>query len=305
MSEAYLALVNRAAGGGRCGQLVDAALEELRGIGVDVEAVETTAPGEATQITHRAYADGRRRFIAVGGDGTSHEVVNGLLPEALEAGESPNARPLLAFLPLGTGNSFLRDFSADPRAHGMQALREGRRQPCDILRLRHDEGDIYSLNLISMGLTARAASITNRRLKPFGSTGYLIALLGCLARMRYYALPFRLDDDPVVEDRTTLVLSFNNSKYTGGAMMIAPDANFQDGLIEVVRLGAVGRLGALRHLPGIYDGSHMRHPLAWRHSARSVELLFDAPTETVVDGEVMQLVCRRVDVLPAAIDVAV
>jgi diacylglycerol kinase family enzyme len=73
----------------------------------------------------------------------------------------------------------------------------------------------------------------------------------------------------------------------------------------IVRFGAISRLGALRHLPGIYDGSHMKHPLAWRRSARIVELLFDAPTEIVIDGEVLSLTCERIDLLPAAIDVAV
>jgi diacylglycerol kinase (ATP) len=310
VNDAYLALVNPAAGGGRCGKQVAAALANLRSDGLDVEVIETTAPGDAIDITRRAYADGYRRFIAVGGDGTSHEIVNGLLPEALDsAAHKPDTdeseRPLLAFLPLGTGNSFLRDFSSDPRSHAVAALREGRRQPCDIMRLRYTGGELYSLNLISMGMTAQAASITNRRLKPFGSLGYLLAVLACLARIRYPTFPIRLDAEPQVYDEPALMISFNNSKYTGGAMMIAPEANYQDGLIEIVRLGAISRLGALRHLPGIYDGSHMKHPLAWRRSARSVELLFDMPTEIVIDGEVLRLSCQQIDLLPAAIDVAV
>jgi diacylglycerol kinase (ATP) len=297
--------VNRAAGGGRCGKQVDAALESLRSGGLDIEAIETTAPGDAIVMTRRAYADGHRRFIAVGGDGTSHEIINGLLPDALGRETDNGERPLLAFLPLGTGNSFLHDFSSDPRRHAASALREGRRQRCDIMRLRHAEGEIYSLNLISMGMTAQAAGITNRWLKPLGSLGYLLAVLVCLARIRYPSLPIRLDDQPDVYDEPSLMVSFNNSKYTGGAMMIAPDADYQDGLIEIVRFGAIGRLGALRHLPGIYDGSHMKHPLAWRRAARSVELLFNEPTEVVIDGEVLRLACQRIDLLPAAIDVAV
>jgi diacylglycerol kinase (ATP) len=227
------------------------------------------------------------------------------LPEALEANAGDGERPLLAFLPLGTGNSFLRDFSSDPRSHGIAALVAGRRQPCDIMRLRHAEGELYAINLISMGMTAQAAVITNRRLKPFGSLGYLLAVLACLVRIRYPTLPIRLDEETEVYDEPALMVSFNNSKYTGGAMMIAPEANYQDGLIEIVRLGAISRLGALRHLPGIYDGSHMKHPLAWRRSARSVGLLFDEPTEVVIDGEVKRLTCERIEMLPAAIDVAV
>ena len=100
MTDKFLAIVNPAAGGGRCRKLVGPALEKLRAGGLTLDVVETHAPGEATQLTRDAYARGYRAFLGVGGDGTSYEIVNGLFPEALE-GE----RPTLGFLPLGTGNS--------------------------------------------------------------------------------------------------------------------------------------------------------------------------------------------------------
>src|SRR5208283_5038037 len=94
-----------------------------------LDLVETRGAGEATQIAREAYARGRREFIAVGGDGTSYEIVNGLFPEA-SAGE----RATLGFLPLGTGNSFLRDFSERGVEHAIESLIVGRRQSCDVLR---------------------------------------------------------------------------------------------------------------------------------------------------------------------------
>ncbi len=100
----FLAVVNPAAGGGRCRKLVGPALDRLRAGGIDLAVVETSAPGQATVLVRDAYAQGYRKFIAVGGDGTSYEVVNGLFPSA-------GGAATLAFLPLGTGNSFLRDFS--------------------------------------------------------------------------------------------------------------------------------------------------------------------------------------------------
>jgi diacylglycerol kinase (ATP) len=102
----YLAIVNPAAGGGRSRKLLAPALERLRSQGVAIETAETNGPGDATRIARERYASGQRKFIAVGGDGTSYEIVNGLFPQAI-AGE----RTTLGFLPLGTGNSFLRDFT--------------------------------------------------------------------------------------------------------------------------------------------------------------------------------------------------
>ncbi len=93
--ESYLAIVNPAAGGGRSRKMLGPALERLRAGGVEVEVVETQGVGDATRIAREAYGRGRRRFIAVGGDGTSYEVVNGLFPEA-SAGEPSHARVFAA-----------------------------------------------------------------------------------------------------------------------------------------------------------------------------------------------------------------
>ena len=93
-SGTFLAVVNPAAGGGRCRKLVGPALDRLRAGGIDLEVVETSAPGQATALVRDAYAQGYRKFIAVGGDGTSYEVVNGLFPsETSRAGDAGISSP--------------------------------------------------------------------------------------------------------------------------------------------------------------------------------------------------------------------
>ena len=147
--QAYLAIVNPTAGGGRARKMLGPALERLRTGGVELDVAETQCAGDATRIVRETYAAGRRKFIAVGGDGTSYEVVNGLFPEA-NAGEPPT----LGFLPLGTGNSFLRDFSDRGVEHAIESLISRRAQPCDVLRLRHRPGLIHYINLLSLGFPA-------------------------------------------------------------------------------------------------------------------------------------------------------
>ncbi|MGE5207302.1 MAG: diacylglycerol/lipid kinase family protein [Chlamydiota bacterium] len=298
MSRRVLAVVNRAAGGGRCGKLVDEALGRLRAGGVELELAETTRPGHASEIARQAYARGQRHFLAVGGDGTSYEIVNGLFPEA-EHGE----RPTLAFLPLGTGNSFLRDFSERGLEHATQALLAGQRQPCDVLRLTYRGGVLHYINLLSMGFAADVAAVRIRRFKNMGELGYLLALFVCLARLDRRAFPLRLNGNAQADQRRCLFLTFNNSKFTGGKMMIAPQAEIADGLIEYVRWGPIGRLGLLRNLPGLYDGTHIRHPLAERHPAQHIEFELNEPVDVMVDGEVLRLHCEKLDVLPGALDV--
>jgi YegS/Rv2252/BmrU family lipid kinase len=298
MKRKFLAIVNPAAGGGRCGRMKDATLGQLRKAGVELEVVESSGPGVATALARAGYARGVRNFIAVGGDGTSYEIVNGLFPEALT-----RERPTLGFLPLGTGNSFLRDFTERGADYALDAIFTGRHRACDVLRLSHSSGQLYFMNLLSLGFTADVTAMANRRFKRFGELGYILSVLLCLARLRRRSFPLRADGDADFDGRRCLFLSFNNSKYTGGKMMIAPQASTSDGLIEYVRWGPIGRLGLLRNFSTLFDGSHVRHPMAARRGVRQVDFSLNAPVDVMVDGEVFTLNCRRIDVLPGAMDV--
>ena len=121
--------MNPAAGGGRSRQLLPAALERLRAASIQVDIRETSTLGHATEIARESWSQGYRKFISVGGDGTSYEIVNGLFPLA-DGAETPT----LGFLPLGTGNSFLRDFSDKGVEYAMQSLIAGRSRKCDAAR---------------------------------------------------------------------------------------------------------------------------------------------------------------------------
>jgi diacylglycerol kinase (ATP) len=275
------------------------ALERLRAGGVEVEVVETQGVGDATRIAREAYGRGRRRFIAVGGDGTSYEVVNGLFPEA-SAGEPPT----LGFLPLGTGNSFLRDFSDRGVEHAIESLIAGRSQACDVLRLRHRDGVIHYINLLSVGFPADVATLRARRFSRQGELGYVISIFLGLARLRRRPFPVRADGEKEFDRRRCLFLTFNNSKFTGGTMMIAPKAEVNSGLIEYVRWGAIGRLGLIGNLPRLYDGTHIEHPRAERKAVRRVEFDLKEPVDVMVDGEVLTLHCEELDVLPGVLNVA-
>lgn len=294
----FIAIVNPAAGGGRSAKFAGDALAHLREKNVQVDSIASTGPGHAVQLAREAYDQGYRRFLAVGGDGTAHEILNGIF-----ARRQSVERVALGFLPLGTGNSFLRDFSKNGAEASVQAILENRKRPIDLLRLNHATGEIFSFNLLSVGFTADVAALTNRAFKPLGPLGYLLGVFVRVVQLRRRSFALRCDDDQEWDERRSLFLTFNNSKYTGGTMLIAPNADPADGLIEFVRWGPIGRLGLLRNLPRLYDGSHIQHPLASRRAVRRVEFNVAAPVDIMIDGEVATLECRSLDVLPAAVDV--
>ncbi|MBZ5644027.1 MAG: YegS/Rv2252/BmrU family lipid kinase [Acidobacteriia bacterium] len=298
MNETYFTIVNPAAGGGRCGKLAPRALDRLRGAGLALEVRQTRAAGEATILAHEAYAAGFRNFIAVGGDGTGFEIVNGLFPAALTGG-----RAALGFLPLGTGNSFLRDFTNRGADYAIEAILERRRRPCDVIQLNHAGESLYYINTLNMGFAADVATLTNRRLKFLGEFGYLVGVLVSLARLRRRPFPLRANGER--DERRCLFVAFSNSKYTGGKMMIAPDAAVDSGAIEYVHWGPIGRLGLIRNLPKLFDGTHMKHKLASRRTAGRIEFDLKGPVDVVVDGEVLTLDVESLEVLPGALDVMV
>jgi len=300
VNERFFAIVNPAAGGGRCGKLAGSALDRARQAGIEIEAVQTTAAGQATGLARRAYERGFRNFLAVGGDGTSYEIVNGLFPEALT-----NGRPTLGFLPLGTGNSFLRDFTTRGVEHTIEALRDGKHRACDVILLHHAHGDIYFLNLLSLGFPADVGELTNRRFKRWGELGYILGVLAKLASLRHDSFPHRLNGATEWDRRPCLFLTFSNSKFTGGKMMIAPKADPADGQIEYVRWGRIGRMRLLGVFPRLFTGTHIDHRLASRAPARRIDLDLDGPVNVMIDGEIVRLDCRSLEILPGALDVIV
>jgi diacylglycerol kinase (ATP) len=295
-----MAIVNPAAGGGRAAKLAGPQLARLREKGLRVDVIASTGPGHAAELAGEAYGQGYRRFLAVGGDGTAHEIINGIFSRTSGA-----ERVELGFLPMGTGNSFLRDFSSDGAASSMDALIAGRKQRVDLLRLRHATGTVFSFNLLSVGFTADVAAITNRMFKPFGHLGYLLGVLVRVAQLKRRPFKIKTDAEKEWDERRCLFLSFNNSKYTGGTMLIAPNADPTDGLIEYVRWGPIGRLGLIKMLPRLYDGTHIEHPLASRKPVKLVEFALDAPVDVMIDGELATLDCKQLDILAGAMDVYV
>ena len=296
--ERFFAIVNPAAGGGRSAKLAAPALARLREGGLCIDVIASTAPGHAAQLAREAFEQGYRRFIAVGGDGTAHEILNGVFSVG-----AAQPRISLGFLPLGTGNSFLRDFTTDGAEASLRAILAGRKRSVDLMKLTHTDGKLYSFNLLSIGFTADVGALTNRRFKGLGHLGYLLGVFVCVAQLNRRVFALRCDDEKEWDERRSLFLTFNNSKYTGGTMMIAPDADPSDGLIEFVRWGPIGRLGLIRMLPKLYDGTHVKHPLASRRGVRHVEFNLPVPVDVMIDGEIVSLQCQALDILPAALDV--
>lgn len=308
-----LAIVNPSAGGGRCGREARLVLDDLARRGHPHTVALTEVPGHATELAREAWDAGTRRFLVVGGDGTGFEVLNGLFPAAWPvdrpAAEGPPAdRPTLATLPLGTGNSFVRDVGVVDTGTAMRALAGDHRVPADVVRVHHDGGPdtapgvLHFANLLSIGFTARVGALTNRRFKALGPAGYAVATVASLVRHTHPVFPVALDGGPV-DRRPCTFLSFSNSQFTGGTMHMAPTADLGDGRLDVIRVGPLSRTALLGAFPGIYAGRHVDRDDVEATTAATVDLTLDGPVDCMVDGEIVTIRPTRFEVLPGAIDV--
>lgn len=286
----YSVILNPAAGKGRLHARAMALLTRLERDGRLLRIDQTQGDGHATELAAQAVARGDRALLVAGGDGTLQQVVQGAMRAR---GEEPVH---LAVLPLGTGNSFLREFSAHNFDVAHASLLAGRETPCDVVAIEHSEGTLYSINIVSFGFTSEVGALTNARFKWLGTAGYVAAVVTSLATLRSQTTRWRLDGGPEEAIEHTFVAACN-SRFTGGAMMMAPAASINDGHMSIVIAKRMSRMRLLRTFPQIFRGEHVHDARVETREAARMELL-DAPRcNFMVDGEIVSLEARALHVI--------
>lgn len=296
MPEAPLVIVNPTAGAGRAGRLLEWVRARLAAR-PDARLEVTTAPGDAERWA--GSADGRHdRVVAIGGDGTVQEVVNGLL--------GFTSRTTLGVVPVGSGNDLARSLGlpSDPADAWTAAI--GRMEaPLDVAEARADDGrSRWFASAGGIGFDAQvAAAMTLRRGWQRGRAGYLFTTLTELRNFSNRHVRITLDDGEVIE-RQVLLVAVTNGEYYGGGMRIAPGASVEDGLLDVCIVGNISRLTAIRQLPNLYRGTHTAHPAVEMHRARCIDIQGDADTRIHLDGEPFGTLPVRIEMHRAALSVA-
>ena len=288
-----LILVNPAAGGGRAAR-VARDLGELPGNLVVAESRE-----RLRALAAGASAAGYDRLVVIGGDGTLQDVVNGMLP----AGRGV----ALGIVPAGTGNDLARSLAL-PRDPGA-ALRVALGGELATVDAGHASGSAeerWFVSAAGVGFDAQVAAALSARPAAawLTSLGYLLTTLIELRRFRNVPLALRLGtpEGEVRVEQTCLFAAVANGPYYGGGMRICPAARLGDGLLDVCLVGDIGRLGALREIPGIYRGAHVRNPKVSFFTVTSLEIEGSALVH--LDGEPFGRLPVRFEVAPAALRIA-
>lgn len=286
-------IVNPASGGGTGIQSIPFITKILRDLGVPFDLVQTERPGHATELAQRAVADGYDVVVAVGGDGTVNEVLNGILSES--HGEAPPCA--LGVLCIGRGNDFAfgMGIPKDLRA-GCQALLDGRTRRIDAGRAfggRFPDGRYFG-NGVGIGFDTVVGFEAKKLKRLRGFAGYFVAALKTIF-LYFHAPLIRIEMDSETLEQRFLMVSIMNGRRMGGGFMMAPEARPDDGSLDLCMARQVTRAQVFALLPRFMKGTQNSHPAIRTARARSLTLTaVDGSLPAHMDGET---ICEKGDTL--------
>jgi diacylglycerol kinase (ATP) len=296
-----LVIVNPIAGRGAGERVIPRIVRLLREHGLSFDLVRTERPWHAAELARQAVVSGYRTVVAVGGDGTSNEVLNGLMA-AREAGEGEAAMGVLC---VGTGNDFAYGMGIPlDLEEGCAALARGRTRRVDV---GHARGFRYFGNGIGIGFDAAVNVVASRLRRLRGFLVYLIAVLRTL--LFYYRAPLtRIELDDQTLEQPALMISVMNGRRMGGGFLMTPFSRPDDGLFDLCIGKKMSQLEMLSFVPRFMKGTQVGDPRVIMTRSRRVRVKVRDGTQVVhADGETLALDVRELDleVIPQALSVVV
>ncbi|MEE4608817.1 MAG: diacylglycerol kinase family protein [Desulfobacteraceae bacterium] len=283
-------IVNPCSGGCSVDAALPAVHAGLRRRGIAYRLYRTRSAVEAAQIMRKLDLRACDALVSMGGDGTNYQLLNALL----RADENRRLPPL-GIIPCGRGNSFARDLGLGSVEDGLDALAGGRLQPVDVCRFTQPDGPAYFVNLMGLGFVTDVA-VTAARLPWLGDAGYAVGVFHRVLGLKPHRLMLAVDGQSVTADNCFVEVC--NSRFTGGAMCMAPGARLDDGFFDVVLLAPLSRLKLIASFPRIYQGTHGSLKEIRFIRARRATIATAPVKRLLPDGEVLGVTPTQVDILP-------
>ena len=298
--EATVFVVNPASANGSTGRRWPEMERRAGAAGLRGEALVSRAPGDAVELARRACESGAALVVAVGGDGTVNEVVNGLMRSA------PERRADLAVLPRGTGMDFARTFRISSDVGRAAAVaRGGATRSLDVGRLVYTAADgrtaeAYFAGFASAGMSGAVAERANASSKVLGGRiSFLWATLAVFARWRNSEIEVELDGERRAARMLDVVVA--NVRYLNGGMLLCPEAEPDDGVFDVLLIGDITKRDLAATLPKVYRGTHLPHPKVELVRTPRVRVESATPLPVELDGEPPGTTPATFELVPRAV----
>ncbi len=297
-------IVNPQSQGGKLGKRWPE-LADTIGRAFPFDDIHTQAPGDATRLAREALHGGAERIVAIGGDGTINEVINGFF----EDGKPVAPEASLGLIPYGTGGDFRRTLGlpvAIADAAAVIAANKRRKIDVGMLDLTSRDGKPMRrmfANIASFGVSGVVDRLVNESGKKLGRMSFMLATARATWSYKNQRVALVFDGKDRAE-MTINTVAVANGRYFGGAMMVAPNAEVDDGKFDVIALGDFNFGDLLKSGRRLYKGTHLSMDKVTTRHARVVEARPVEPGATVeldVDGECLGKLPARFELLPGAV----
>lgn len=313
MKDHWLVIVNVFAASRQAGSVWKKAAAMLESASVQYDVKFTGESGNAMDLSLQATIAGYRKFIAVGGDGTIHDVLNGIARHVSATEGLSLSEFTLAVLPVGSGNDWVKSAGVPKNLEkAVRMIAEGCLGKQDVVKVETYEDDkvqnvSYMANIAGIGLDARVCEIVNKK-KEQGRRGrklYVQALIYCIR----HRVPVRakvICDGKEIFDGKYLSMSFGTGKYSGGGMRQTPLAVMDDGLLDVTIIPDISMWTIARKVPRLFTGTFHKVEVLTQARCHEVSVIpyGQADSEPAeVDGEVIGRGTVRMTVLPDQLNI--
>ena len=260
--------------------------------GTDLFIIETTFAGHAKDLANQLDLTEYDGFIGIGGDGTLHEIINGMLSR-------PDGKKIpIGIIPGGSGNSYMHDLKLTNPLKAAKAIIQGNTKFLDTAQVEVNHVIKYANNMIGWGLVTDVGNKAEH-FRWMGTNRYTILSVMEVFRHKSRSAALIMDDK-IIEDEFTFIIACN-SMHVGKGMKMAPKARLDDGLIDliVIRAGA-SRTRLLQVLPKLFDGSHINEPEVEYYQTSKFSLIPEMDEILNIDGEIMGSTPIKVEMIPKA-----
>ena len=258
------------------------------------DIIKTTHKNHPYEIINTIDIENFFGICVIGGDGTMHEVINGMLNRI------DKKRIPIGLIPGGTGNSFMHDMNCLNPIDAAKHIAKLESRKIDLIKIKTPDKTLFSFNVCGWGMPPDI-NILAEKMRWLGPQRYNIASLIEIMRFRKRECSLIINDENILDDYSFVLCC--NTIHTGKGMKIAPKAKVDDGLIDVVAVKKTNRLKLFRLFPTIFSGNHINDPIVNYHQVQSISIKPDINSNLIVDGEIIGETPCTMEVLQKEIDV--
>ncbi|MFK8103399.1 MAG: diacylglycerol kinase family protein [Saprospiraceae bacterium] len=307
MESTWYIILNPVAGQGAAKKKWPLIAEQLQIATIPYVIHFTESSGHAINLVTNAITQQYRKILAIGGDGTNNEVVNGILSQNLV----PSTDITYALFPIGTGNDWVKHYKIPTQlSQWFSYLKKGKTSLQDIGLVKYQAGQQrkqrYFTNVAGMAYDGFIAKTLSEKKQPVtNQLVYLSLVFRCL--FRYKLQPLRITFDEGVYEGYCYTINVGICKYSGGGMQFVPHAIADDGLLALTIAGKLSKLSVLLNTPRFYTGTIDQHPKVETYQSKkiSVEALGNQEAELEVDGEFLGTTPVQYHILPKALKIII